>query len=56
LSAQAIIKQAADCGVSVSLNGDSLALKAATKPSASLLANPNSTKPRLSQRGGWKAG
>jgi hypothetical protein len=38
LSAQAIIKQAADCGVSVSLNGDSLALKAATKPSASLLA------------------
>jgi hypothetical protein len=38
LSAQAIIKQAAVCGVSVSLNGDSLALKAATKPSASLLA------------------
>jgi hypothetical protein len=38
LSAQAIIKRAADCGVSVSLNGDSLALKAATKPSASLLA------------------
>jgi hypothetical protein len=38
LSAQAIIKQAADFGVSVSLNGDSLALKAATKPSASLLA------------------
>jgi hypothetical protein len=38
LSALAIIKEAADCGVSVSLNGDSLALKAATKPSASLLA------------------
>ena len=38
MSAQAIIKQAADCGVSVSLNGDSLALTAATKPSASLLA------------------
>jgi hypothetical protein len=38
LSALAFIKQAADCGVRASPNGDSLALKAATKPSASFLA------------------
>ena len=38
MNAQAIIKEAADCGVRVNLNGDSLAVKAATKPSAALLA------------------
>jgi hypothetical protein len=38
LSALAVIKEAAKCGVRVSLSGDSLALKAATKPSADLLA------------------
>jgi TubC N-terminal docking domain len=38
LSALAIIKEAAKCGVRVSLNGDSLALKAVTKPPADLLA------------------
>jgi hypothetical protein len=38
LSALAIIKEAADCGVRVSLNGASLALKAVTKPSDELLA------------------
>jgi hypothetical protein len=37
LSALAITKEAADCGVRVNLNGDSLALKATTKPSASVL-------------------
>jgi hypothetical protein len=30
MSALAIIKEAADCGVRISLNGDSVALKAAT--------------------------
>jgi hypothetical protein len=38
LSVPAIIEQAADCGVRVSLNVDSLVLKAATKPPAALLA------------------
>jgi hypothetical protein len=38
LSALAIIKEAADCGVRINLNGDRLALNAVTKPSASLLA------------------
>jgi hypothetical protein len=37
LSAQTLLKEAADCGVSVNLNGDRLALNAVTKPSASLL-------------------
>ena len=40
MSALAVIKQAADCGVRVSLNGDNLAPRAATKPSASLLSGP----------------
>jgi hypothetical protein len=38
LTALAIIKEAAALGVRVNLNGDSLALKAATKPPADLLA------------------
>src|SRR5208337_4993733 len=38
MSALAIIKEAADCGVRVHLKGEGLALRAATKPSASLLA------------------
>jgi len=38
LSVLAVIKEAAECGVRVSLNGDSVALRAATKPSADLLA------------------
>jgi hypothetical protein len=38
LNAQALIKEAANCGVRVNLKGDRLALNAVTKPSASLLA------------------
>ena len=38
MSALTILKEAAECGVCVSLNSDSLALKADTKPSVALLA------------------
>ncbi len=38
MSAQAVLKEAADSGVRVNLNGDRLALKAAASPPASLLA------------------
>jgi hypothetical protein len=38
LSAQAILKEAADLGVSVSLDGEHLSLKAAQKPPPALLA------------------
>jgi hypothetical protein len=38
MSALATLKEAAKCGVRVSLNGDSLALKAGTKPPPDLLA------------------
>jgi hypothetical protein len=38
MTAAGVLKEAADCGVLVNLNGDSLALKATTKPPASLLA------------------
>jgi hypothetical protein len=38
LSAAAVIKEAAECGVRISLNGRNLALKAPAKPSAALLA------------------
>jgi hypothetical protein len=47
LSAQALIKEAAEYGVRVSLNGDSVALKAATKPSADLLAKLQKHKPEI---------
>lgn len=36
--AQAVLKEAADCGVRISLNGRSLALRAPVKPPESLLA------------------
>jgi len=39
MSALATIKEAAECGVRISLNGDSVALKATTKPSTDLLAS-----------------
>lgn len=39
MSALAVILEATKAGVSLSLNGDRLALKAATKPSADLLAS-----------------
>ncbi len=38
MSALGVLKDAAECGLRVSLSGDSLALKATTKPSADLLA------------------
>jgi hypothetical protein len=38
LSALAIIKEAIDCGVSVSLNGDKVTVKASARPSPELLA------------------
>ncbi|HEY8007435.1 MAG TPA: hypothetical protein VIE66_11710 [Methylocella sp.] len=38
MNVQALIKEAANCGVRVNLKGDRLALNAVTKPSASLLA------------------
>jgi hypothetical protein len=38
LSAVAIITEAAECGVSIALNGDKVALRAASKPSTDLLA------------------
>ncbi len=39
MSALAVIKEAAKCGVRLGLNGDSLALKASAKPPDDLLAN-----------------
>jgi TubC N-terminal docking domain len=47
LSALTIIKEAADCGVRLNLNGDSLALKATTNPPASLLANIKAHKAEI---------
>jgi TubC N-terminal docking domain len=38
LSALAIIQQAAECGIRLSLNGDNVAFKASTKPSSDMLA------------------
>jgi hypothetical protein len=47
MSALAILKEAADCGVRVNLNGDRLALKAATKPPADLLAKLRAHKSEI---------
>jgi hypothetical protein len=37
MTAAAVLREATSCGVAVSLNGDSLALKATSKPSPALL-------------------
>jgi hypothetical protein len=50
VSAEAILKQAADYGVEISLNGDNLALDADTKPPASLLANIKQHKAEIITR------
>jgi len=48
MTAAGVLKEAADCGVCVNLNGGRLQLKAETKPPDES-PNSNSTKPRLSR-------
>ncbi len=47
MSAQAILKDAADCGVRISLNGDNLAFKATVRPPPELLANLKTHKAEI---------
>jgi hypothetical protein len=42
-----MLKEAAACGVRLSLNGDNLALKASAKPSAALLAKLKANKAEI---------
>jgi len=47
LSALAIIQKAAECGISLSLNGDNVAFKASAKPSPDMLAALKQHKPEI---------
>jgi TubC N-terminal docking domain len=47
LSGLAMLKEAAACGVRLTLNGDNLALKASAKPAAALLAKLKAHKAEI---------
>jgi hypothetical protein len=47
MNAQACVKQAADCGVKLTVNGDKITWKARSRPTESILANIRFHKPGI---------